>query len=194
MQPEERTNGRVRRDDRYEPFLLRSAHRFFIASDNRFLPSAVRPRRLRFFGAGGLATAFCFVAGAGASVPSSAAMARLSRSLSLFKSATIRSRSKFRSYGALILCRPRFFLHRCPAALQALDSGWSRIGKCDPTGQRIFANRVSRGRGVAQPFSRGLRKKACRCRLIVVRPHPLVLISAPIAISALPMRSHKCLA
>jgi hypothetical protein len=31
------------------PFRLRSAHRFFIASESRFLPSGVsRPRRLRF--------------------------------------------------------------------------------------------------------------------------------------------------
>src|SRR5208337_1672718 len=34
---------------RYKPFFLRSAQRFFIASDNRFLPSGVRPPRLRLF-------------------------------------------------------------------------------------------------------------------------------------------------
>ena len=35
--------------DRYKPFFLRSAQRFFIASDNRFLPSGVIPPRFFLF-------------------------------------------------------------------------------------------------------------------------------------------------
>ena len=85
-------------------FFLRSAQRFFIASDNRFLPSAVRPPRLLLLAMGAEAAAFAFEVAAGESVPSSAAMARLSRSFSLFNSATILSTSKIRSSGALLVC------------------------------------------------------------------------------------------
>ena len=87
----------------YRPFFRRSAQRFFIASDNRFLPSAVRRPRLLLFAVGAEAAAFPFEVAAGW-VPSSAAMARLSRSLSLFNSATILSMSKIRSSGALLKC------------------------------------------------------------------------------------------
>jgi hypothetical protein len=87
----------------YRPFFLYSAQRFFIASDNRFLPSTVRRPRLLLFAVGAEAAAFPFEVAAGESGPSSAAMARLSRSLSLFNSATILSRSKIRSSGALLV-------------------------------------------------------------------------------------------
>ena len=78
--------------------------RFFIASDNRFLPSAVRRPRLLLFAVGAEAAAFPFEVAAGEWVPSSVAIARLSRSLSLFNSATILSMSKIRSSGALLIC------------------------------------------------------------------------------------------
>jgi hypothetical protein len=75
------------------PFLLRSAHLFFIISDNRFLPSTVRWRlffALRMIKLGSALFTERFLA---PSVPSSAAMARLRRSLSLFNSDTIAPRS-----------------------------------------------------------------------------------------------------
>ena len=94
-------NERPFRSRLYRPFFLYSAQRFFIASDNRFLPAAVRRPRLLLFAVGAEAAAFSFEVAAGESVPSSAAMARLSRSLSLFNSATILSKSKIRSSDGL---------------------------------------------------------------------------------------------
>ena len=84
----------------YELFFLRSAQRFFIASDSRFLPAGVRPARFLLLevAACGVAT-LRFVPAASVSGPSNAAMARLSRSLSLFNSATIEGMSKVRSFG-----------------------------------------------------------------------------------------------
>ena len=66
-----------------------SAHRFFIASDRRFLPSGVR--RLRFLrgGAETLAVGDDFRGAGGNSVPSRAAIAVFSRSRSRFSSFTI---------------------------------------------------------------------------------------------------------
>ena len=79
----------------YEVFFLRSAQRFFIASDKRLLPSGVIPPPSRAFNTGGRGTeTLVFLAIRGEVVPSKSAMARLSRSLSFFKSATILSRSK----------------------------------------------------------------------------------------------------
>jgi len=74
------------------PFLLRSAHLFFIISDNRFLPSDVRPRPpfLALTKVG--ATSFLELVLA-PSVPSSTAIARLRRSLSFFNSDTIAAMS-----------------------------------------------------------------------------------------------------
>jgi hypothetical protein len=71
------------------PFFLRSAHLFFIISDSRFLPSALRwlpflPLRMTNVGAE-LFPGLVFAT----SVPSSAVMARLRRSLSFFNSDTI---------------------------------------------------------------------------------------------------------
>ena len=83
----------------YEPFFLRSAQRFFIANDNRLLPSGVSPPRFLAFNAGERGvTTLVFFAARGEFAPSSAAMARLSLSLSCFKSATILSRSKIHSF------------------------------------------------------------------------------------------------
>jgi hypothetical protein len=96
---------------RYELFFLRSAQRFFIAIDRRFLPSGVRPPRLRFFIVVplGLPTRFFLRPPDKAALadPSRAVMARPSLSRSLAKSATIFSRSKGFSFGALAVCSPR---------------------------------------------------------------------------------------
>jgi hypothetical protein len=82
----------------YELFFLRSAQRFFIISDSRFLPAGVRPPRffLREVPAWAVAT-LRFAPTAVVSGASKAAMARSSRSLSLFNSATIERKSKVRS-------------------------------------------------------------------------------------------------
>jgi hypothetical protein len=85
-----------------ELFFLRSAQRFFIISDSRFLPAGVRPARffLLEVAACGAAT-LRFVPAAAVSDPSNAAMARLSRSLSLFNSATIEWRTRRQQRGSL---------------------------------------------------------------------------------------------
>ena len=84
----------------YEAFFLRSAQRFFIANDNRLRPSGVRPLpRPSPVGADGRGAAtLVFFTIRCEVVPSSSAMARPSRSLSCFKSATILSRSKLCSF------------------------------------------------------------------------------------------------
>jgi hypothetical protein len=83
----------------HDPFFLRSAQRFFIANDNRLLPSGVRPPRSFPFNAAERGVAiFVFLATGVEFAPSSAAMARLSLSLSCFKSASILSRSKVYSF------------------------------------------------------------------------------------------------
>jgi hypothetical protein len=77
----------------YELFFFLSAQRFFIASDNLFLPAGVRPR-LRFLeGAVLMGMAILLVVLVDSF--SSKAMARLIRSLSLFNSETILARSNF---------------------------------------------------------------------------------------------------
>jgi hypothetical protein len=81
-----------------ETFFLRSAHRFFIKSDNRLLPAGVRRLPFLLLRAARCGTALVLAADFGAS-PSNAAMARLSRSLSLFSSATILPVSKVLSCG-----------------------------------------------------------------------------------------------
>jgi hypothetical protein len=75
----------------YEVFSLRSAQRFFIANDKRLRPSGVRPLpRLSPVTAGGRgAAALIFLTIRDEFEPSSSAIARLSRSLSCFKSMTI---------------------------------------------------------------------------------------------------------
>jgi len=74
----------------YVVFFLRSAHRFFIANDRRLLPSGVRPPRSFAFNAEGRVVATLgFLTVRGEIVPSSSAMARLRRTLSCFRSATI---------------------------------------------------------------------------------------------------------
>jgi len=72
-----------------EAFFLFSAHRFFIISDRRFLPSGVRRRRFLAGGAGTLATADAFRGVGGNSGPSRASIAVFSRSRSRFNSFTI---------------------------------------------------------------------------------------------------------
>src|SRR6267378_480230 len=82
----------------YEVFFLRSAQRFFIANDSRLLPSGVRAPRLFAFNTGERGMAMLVVlAVRGEFVPSSSTMARLRRSLSCFRSATILSRFKVHS-------------------------------------------------------------------------------------------------
>jgi len=82
----------------YVVFFLRSAHRFFIANDRRLLPSGVRPPRFFAVNAGGRGVATLgFLTVRGEVVPSSSAIARLRRSLSCFRSATILTRSKIHS-------------------------------------------------------------------------------------------------
>jgi hypothetical protein len=66
---------------------LRAAQRFFIISDKRFLPSGVIPPRLFLFAVGPLRVPFLLVAAG--PTPNRAEIARPSRSLSFFKSATI---------------------------------------------------------------------------------------------------------
>jgi hypothetical protein len=83
---------------------LRSAQRFFIANDNRLLPSGVSPPRFLAFNADGRDVAMLvFLAVRGEFAPSNAAMARLSLSLSRFKSATIFCKSKLHSF--LLICQ-----------------------------------------------------------------------------------------
>ena len=72
-----------------EAFFLFSAHRFFIISDRRFLPSGVRWRRFLGAGAGTLATGDAFRGVGGNSGPSRATIAVFSRSRSRFNSFTI---------------------------------------------------------------------------------------------------------
>jgi len=72
-----------------EAFFLFSAHRFFIISEIRFLPSAVRWRRFLAGGAGTLAVGDAFGGIGGKSVPSRATIAVFSRSRSRFNSFTI---------------------------------------------------------------------------------------------------------
>jgi hypothetical protein len=76
-------------------FFRRCVQRFFMASDSRFLPAAVIPPRL-FLGRL-TPEAAPFGAVIARLVPSSAAMARLSRSLSLSRSETIFRKSKIPS-------------------------------------------------------------------------------------------------
>lgn len=77
------------------PFFLRSAHRFFISSDSRFLPSLVIPPRLFLFVAPDLGAAIRPLLPEAIPAPTKAVIARISRSLSFFKSATILSISKY---------------------------------------------------------------------------------------------------
>jgi len=87
---------RVRRWFYYRIFLRRSAHRLFIISDNRLLPSGVIPLVFLFAveveAPGGLPRRGVD------SAPSSAAIAWLRRSLSCFSSATMLSMSKLGSF------------------------------------------------------------------------------------------------
>jgi hypothetical protein len=79
----------------HDPFFLRSAQRFFMANDNRLLPSGVMPPRSFPFNAAERGVAmFVFLATGVEFAPSSSAMARLSLSLSCFRSASILSKSK----------------------------------------------------------------------------------------------------
>jgi hypothetical protein len=72
-----------------EAFFLLSAHRFFIISEIRFLPSGVRWRRFLARGAGTSAARDAFGGVGGKSVPSKATIAVFSRSRSRFNSFTI---------------------------------------------------------------------------------------------------------
>ena len=72
-----------------EAFFLLSAHRFFIISEIRFLPSGVRCRRFLAGEAGTLAAGDAFGGVGGKSVPSKASIAVFSRSRSRFNSFAI---------------------------------------------------------------------------------------------------------
>jgi hypothetical protein len=87
----------------YACFFLRSAQRRFIASDNRFLPSGVKPPRLRFFVVDpfGLPMRFLPLPPDKAD-PNNAEIARPSLSLSFVKSDTNLFRSKVCSFGGLL--------------------------------------------------------------------------------------------
>ena len=82
---------------RYFPIFLRSAQRFFIASDSRFRPSGVKPPRLFLFVVLPLGLPTRFLPPCDNAEPRSAPMARLSRSRSFFKSETNFARSTVRS-------------------------------------------------------------------------------------------------
>ena len=81
----------------YFSIFLRSAQRFFIASDSRFRPAGVRPPRFFFFVALPLGLPTGFLPTGDNAEPKSAPMTRLSLSRSLFKSETTFARSKVRS-------------------------------------------------------------------------------------------------
>jgi hypothetical protein len=88
-----------------EPFFFRAAHRFFIRSDNRFRPAGVRRSPFLLLRVARLGTARVLAPDCG-EWPSSAAMARLSRSLSLFSSATILPVSKVLSSSKIFSSPP----------------------------------------------------------------------------------------
>src|SRR5271169_938451 len=91
----------------YEPFFLRSAQRFFINIDNRFLPAAVIPPCFFFLRVAALGAATLFVRTAAVLPrPTNAAMARPIRSPSFRKSDTIAFRSTVRSSGWPTVCAP----------------------------------------------------------------------------------------
>jgi hypothetical protein len=103
----------------YDFSFLRSAQRFFIANDSRLLPSGVRPPRFFAFNTGWRKlTTFALLAIRAEFLPSSSPMARLSRSLSCLRSATILSMSKLRS---LLL-----FLIKCGPFAEWSPHYWSR--------------------------------------------------------------------
>ena len=150
---------------------MRSAQRFFIANDNRLLPSGVSPPRFLAFNADGRDVAMLvFLAVRGEFAPSNAAMARLSLSLSCFKSATILCRSK---------------IHSFPLIRQLNDSDGVND---DEAGQRSFrsrqhveARRSSRSnsrrasvgaRDLGEPMAEGHR------RTVVVGGHTIVLFNS----------------
>jgi hypothetical protein len=94
----ERSDGATHRALYYCAFLLRSAHRRFIASESRFLPAGVRPppRRLVVPELELLEAAAALRPGPlriTVPAPPRAAIALIIRSLSLFNSESIRSRS-----------------------------------------------------------------------------------------------------
>ncbi len=90
-------------------FFRRSAQRFFIAIDNRLLPSGVKPPRLRFFAVVPLRLPLPVVLPPDKADPKSAVIALPSLSLSFFKSATNFSRSKVLSFGAPTVRSLRLF-------------------------------------------------------------------------------------
>ena len=81
----------------YKPFFLRSAQRFFIASDNRLLPSGVIPPRRFLFGKWPAARRLFFEV-RGEIVPSRALIARVILSPSCLRSARIFLKSKLFSF------------------------------------------------------------------------------------------------
>jgi len=98
------------RENSYELFFLRSAQRFFIISDSRFLPAAVRPPRLFLRELGACRGVVLRLARAAVpSIPSKAAMARSIRSLSLFNSPNIECMFKIGSLDSSAICILRSF-------------------------------------------------------------------------------------
>ena len=82
---------------RYFPIFLRSAQRFFIASDSRFRPAGVRLPRFFLFVVFPLGPADVLLSTGDNAEPNSAPMARPNLSRSFFKSETTFARSKVRS-------------------------------------------------------------------------------------------------
>jgi hypothetical protein len=81
----------------YFAIFLRSAQRFFIASDSRFRPAGVMPPRFFLFVALPLGLPTRFLLPGDKADPTSAPMARPKLSRSFFKSETTFARSKVRS-------------------------------------------------------------------------------------------------
>src|SRR5271163_2846516 len=120
----------------YELFFLRSAHRFFIAIDKRFLPAGVRPPRLRFFGfvfvVEPLGRPRRFLPRPGMTDPTRASMAQPRRSFSFVKSASNLSRSKIHSFGALAVRSRRLSASDDSASYRILDRTRVNCSKAIP--------------------------------------------------------------
>lgn len=120
---------------RFKPLFRRSAHRFFIATDKRLLPSGVSRRR-RLFAAGAEPAITFAPAVLFEPRPSSAAMALLSRVISCFNSATILSVLKIRSFRSIAI-RP---------AQPSVKAARERV-HLPPTGRNMIGNNVRIGFG-----------------------------------------------
>jgi hypothetical protein len=99
--PQAKTSATNRSGRNCYAFFFRAAQRFRIASAKRSLPAGVIPPR--FFPDVALGEVGIFAIDDLRPFPSSASIARLTRSLSIFKSATIFATSKARSFFGYLL-------------------------------------------------------------------------------------------